>query len=222
MFEYGWSLAETCIALIPIVLAITLHEAAHGYAALKLGDNTAYLMGRVTLNPIKHVDVIGTLIIPGLLFLSKAPFLIGYAKPVPVNFGQLRHPRRDMALVALAGPATNVALMLVGFMGLKIQNTFGMEAMLLDQFFLKMIIVNAFIGIFNMLPILPLDGGRVLTALLPRSLAYKFSRLEPYGMFLVLGLLLILPWVFHMDPVGWILRESVRWLTATTAMIFGL
>ena len=180
------------IYALPVLFAITVHEAAHGYVARALGDNTAYMLGRVTLNPIKHIDPVGTILMPLMLyFATSGAFLFGYAKPVPVNFGQLRRPKRDMVWVALAGPASNFVqaiLWAVAFMSL-------VGADVNERFFLEMckagVLVNLVMWAFNLFPLPPLDGGRVLTGLLPPRLAYPFSRIEPWGFFIVLGLVLI-------------------------------
>jgi Zn-dependent protease len=180
---------------LPVLFAITVHEAAHGYVARHFGDPTAYMLGRVTLNPIKHIDPMGTVLMPLILLFSTAaipggPFLLGYAKPVPVNFGQLRHPKRDMIWVAAAGPMSNFiqalawGLLLVALLGAGVQETF----------FIAMakagIQVNLVIAVFNLFPLPPLDGGRVLVGLLPRKPAYQLARIEPYGFFIVLALLI--------------------------------
>jgi len=180
------------IYALPVLFAITIHEAAHGYVARALGDNTAYMLGRVTLNPIKHIDPVGTILMPLMLyFATSGAFLFGYAKPVPVNFAQLRRPKRDMVWVALAGPASNfiqAILWAVAFMAL-------VGADVNERFFLEMckagVLVNLVMWAFNLFPLPPLDGGRVLTGLLPPRLAYPFSRIEPWGFFIVLGLVLI-------------------------------
>ena len=172
----------------PLLLAITLHEAAHGYAAKRLGDNTAYLMGRVSLNPLRHIDPIGTVLIPLLLKLSGSPFLFGYAKPVPVNFSALNNPKRDMIWVALAGPASNFIQAflwgLIYYIGLSM---FGNNEYL-SAMSQAGILWNVMLAVFNLFPMPPLDGGRILTGLLPNRQAYKFSSIEPYGFFIVLGL----------------------------------
>jgi Zn-dependent protease len=176
---------------LPVLFAITVHEAAHGYAARHFGDNTAYMMGRVTLNPFKHIDPIGTIAMPLLLyFATSGAFLFGYAKPVPVNFAALRNPKRDMIWVALAGPASNFAqailwaLALVLLVGLKIQ----------EPFFIKMaqagILVNLVMWAFNLFPLPPLDGGRILVGLLPLKQAQWVARVEPWGFFIVMGLVI--------------------------------
>ena len=179
------------IYALPVIFAITVHEAAHGYVARYLGDNTAYVLGRVTLNPIKHIDPIGTILMPLMLyFATSGAFLFGYAKPVPVNFGHLRNPKRDMIWVALAGPASNFiqailwALLLVGLVAAGID----------EPFFIKMaqggVLVNLVMWAFNLFPLPPLDGGRILVGLLPWKQAQMVSRIEPWGFFIVMGLVI--------------------------------
>jgi Zn-dependent protease len=178
------------IYALPVLLAITVHEAAHGYAAKHFGDNTAYVMGRVTLNPLKHIDPIGTILMPLLLIFAGSPFLFGYAKPVPVQFGRLNNPKRDMIWVALAGPASNLIMAFVWgvlFYVLK-------AADVSEPFFIKMmqggILVNAVMFAFNLFPLPPLDGGRILVGLLPYKQAEFVSRVEPWGFFIVMGLVI--------------------------------
>ena len=176
---------------LPVLFAITVHEAAHGYAARHFGDDTAYLQGRMTLNPFKHIDPVGTIAMPLLLyFATSGAFLFGYAKPVPVNFAALRNPKRDMVWVALAGPASNFAqailwaLTLVVLAGLDVQ----------EPFFIKMaqagILVNLVMWAFNLFPLPPLDGGRILAGLLPWKQAQWLERIEPWGFFIVMGLVI--------------------------------
>ena len=176
---------------LPVLFAITIHEAAHGYAARHFGDNTAYLQGRMTLNPLKHIDPIGTILMPLMLyFATSGAFLFGYAKPVPVNFGALRNPKRDMVWVALAGPASNFAQAIFWALMLVVLAATGIE----EPFFLKMaqagILVNLVMWAFNLFPLPPLDGGRILVGLLPWKQAQMVSRIEPWGFFIVMGLVL--------------------------------
>ena len=180
--------------LLPVLVAITFHEAAHGWMAERFGDPTARSLGRVTFNPIKHVDPFGTLILPGLLLLLKAPVLFGYAKPVPVNFARLNHPKRDMIWVALAGPGINIILAYASALGLRaVYPPAGEVTDWLSQNLANSIQINIMLAVFNLLPIPPLDGGRVLTGLLPHPYAWRFAQLERYGLLILLGLLFIVP-----------------------------
>jgi len=179
------------VIVLPLLLAITFHEAAHAWVAYKLGDNTAKLLGRVSFNPIVHIDVFGTIILPLMLLLGGG-FLFGYAKPVPVNFKNLNHPRRDMVLVAIAGPAANIILVICAALLLHVVNFLpNMAAVWLVENIKYAIFINALLAVFNMLPIPPLDGGRVAVGLLPDILARPLSRIEPYGMFIIIGLFLL-------------------------------
>ncbi len=179
---------------LPVLFAIVLHEVAHGWVADKLGDNTARFMGRLTLNPIKHIDPIGTVLIPVLLLVVGSPFLFGYAKPVPINFRKLRNPKRDMIWVALAGPVTNLLLALISTLVLAVTVNMPGSMEWVSQPLALMcqasIIINVVLCIFNLLPLPPLDGGRVAVGLLPGPMAYQLSRLEPFG-FLIIILLLV-------------------------------
>ena len=180
---------KIAIWVVPVLLGITVHEVAHGWVARKLGDNTAFMLGRLTLNPLKHVDPMGTILIPGMLLLLQAGFIFGYAKPVPINWKNLRQPKRDMALVAAAGPVANL-LMAVGWaLLLRLGTSLGDSGMALVYMGVAGITINAILMMLNLLPLPPLDGGRVLTGLLPGPWAYKFSRIEPYGFFILIGLL---------------------------------
>ena len=179
------------IYALPVLFAITVHEAAHGYAARHFGDNTAYMLGRITLNPIKHIDPVGTILMPIMLyFATSGAFLFGYAKPVPVNFGHLRNPKRDMVWVALAGPASNFIQAIVWAVVMITLVGTGVE----ERFFLEMaragVLVNLVMWAFNLFPVPPLDGGRILVGLLPWRQAQMVSRLEPYGFFIVMGLVI--------------------------------
>ena len=186
---------------LPVLFAITLHEAAHAYAAKYFGDSTAYLLGRMTLNPIKHVDPIGTLLLPIGLYLVGSPFLFGYAKPVPVEFGRLRNPKKQMVFVALAGPAANL-VMAFGWMILIVLLS---AAHLSQGFFMQMaqagVLINLVLLAFNLFPVLPLDGGRILTGLLPMRYAVPFSKLERYGFFIILALLFLKLLQYWMVPI---------------------
>ncbi|MFI5444348.1 site-2 protease family protein [Polaromonas sp. UC242_47] len=179
------------IYALPVLFAITVHEAAHGYVARHFGDNTAWMLGRVTLNPIKHIDPLGTILMPLLLyFATSGAFLFGYAKPVPVQFGNLRNPKRDMIWVALAGPAANlIQALLWGILFYLLQG-----ASISEPFFIKMcqagILVNVVMMVFNLFPLPPLDGGRIVVGLLPYKAALTFSRIEPWGFFVVMALVI--------------------------------
>ncbi len=180
------------IYALPVLFAITVHEAAHGYVARWFGDNTAYQMGRVTLNPFKHIDPIGTILMPLMLYFATAGnFLFGYAKPVPVDFARLRHPRRDMVWVALAGPASNFIQAILWAAAFVLMTAFGVS----ERFFLGMaragVLANLVMWAFNLFPLPPLDGGRVLAGLLPPRQAHALSRIEPWGFFIVMGLVLL-------------------------------
>ncbi|MGC1176352.1 site-2 protease family protein [Polaromonas sp.] len=179
------------IYALPVLFAITVHEAAHGYVARYFGDNTAWMLGRVTLNPAKHIDPVGTILMPLLLyFATSGAFLFGYAKPVPVQFGKLRNPKRDMVWVALAGPGANLVQALLWGITFYLLQGAGIT----EPFFLKMcqagILVNIVMLVFNLFPLPPLDGGRVLVGLLPWKQAELVSRIEPWGFFIVMALVI--------------------------------
>ena len=208
----NFSLYDVSVWVIPLLFAITFHEAAHAYVAWRLGDNTAWQLGRVSFNPIKHIDPFGTVILPGILLLSHSPFLFGYAKPVPVNFRNLNHPRLDMVWVALAGPATNVLLALAAAATFHAMPWVPADyAKWVADNLKNTLVINAVLAVFNMMPIPPLDGGRVAVGLLPRPLGYALSRLEPYGMLILIGALILLPLLgaqlgLNLDVISAILR----------------
>jgi Zn-dependent protease len=179
---------------IPLIIAITLHEAAHAYVARLLGDDTASRLGRVSFNPLKHIDPFGTILLPGLLLLTRSPFLFGYAKPVPVNFRALRHPRRDMIWVAAAGPAMNLVLATFAALGLHLVAFLPVGAeQWVAQNLENALAINVLLAIFNLIPLPPLDGGRIAVGVLPDALAQPLARLERYGMVILIGVLFVLP-----------------------------
>ena len=192
--QLGAMLYAASTWVLPVLLAVTLHEAAHGFVAHQLGDDTAYRLGRVSFNPLKHVDPFGTILMPAILLLLRSPFLFGYAKPVPVNFRALNHPRRDMVLVAAAGPATNIALATLAALLFHIASYLPPGAgAWVAQNLKNALIINVVLAVFNMLPLPPLDGGRVAVGVLPNFLADTLASLEPYGMMILITLLFFLP-----------------------------
>ncbi|WP_454629399.1 site-2 protease family protein [Bradyrhizobium cenepequi] len=221
------SLYTVSVWVLPLLIAITFHEAAHGFVAHRLGDNTAWQLGRVSFNPLKHIDPFGTVILPAVLLLSHAPFLFGYAKPVPVNFRNLKHPRLDMVWVALAGPVTNIILALVAALAFHALPFAPPDsARWIADNLKNAFLINIVLAIFNMLPIPPLDGGRVAVGLLPRPLAEPLARLEPYGMLILIGLLILLPLLgsqlgLNLDIISAILRTLTGYVIRALLLITG-
>ncbi len=220
--DFANLIQTVAVYALPVLFAITVHEAAHGYVARYFGDNTAYMMGRVTLNPVKHIDPLGTILMPLMLyFATSGAFLFGYAKPVPVNFGHLRRPKRDMVWVALAGPASNFiqailwAILFTVLVGMGVQ----------ERFFLDMakagVLVNLVMWAFNLFPLPPLDGGRILVGLLPWRQAQAVARIEPWGFFIVLGLVLLgvvgTYWLRPLMDVGYVVLNFL--LTPLAALL---
>lgn len=207
---------------IPVLLAITLHEAAHAYVAKYFGDTTAYMMGRMTLNPFKHIDPLGTIVIPIVMYVAThGSFLFGYAKPVPINFGKLKNPKRDMAWVALAGPASNFIMAFLWTLvsiGLVVAN-------IDEQFFSQMaragVLSNLVMFAFNLFPIPPLDGGRIAISVLPNRYAYYLARVEPYGFFIVMALVLLnVVYSWWMMPLMVGAQQMIKWLLWPLTLLF--
>jgi len=218
------TIEEIALVAVPVIIAITLHEAAHGYVARHFGDDTAERAGRISLNPLRHVDLFGTILLPGFLLLSHAGFLFGYAKPVPVNFAALRHPKRDMIWVAAAGPGMNILLGLISAILLFAAIRFGgaQNRFLLTALWTS-IDINFVLAVFNLLPVPPLDGGRVAVGLLPNPLSMALARFGRFGMLLLIGIFILLPLaginLFHyvvQIPVDFLERPLLRMLGVQT------
>jgi Zn-dependent protease len=224
MDKIDW--VQIAIFAVPVLIAITLHEAAHGFVALHYGDDTAKRAGRVTLNPLKHIDLFGTIILPLLLYIT-AGFVFGYAKPVPVNFSALKHPKRDMIWVAAAGPGMNVFLACVSGLLIWIFALTGGGAQWVGQMLLVSILMNFALALFNMLPIPPLDGSKVLAGLLPDALAIPYLRLGRFGFIILIGLIILLPLLGRqmgqtLDLFGTVVWRPAAYLTQTFLSALGL
>lgn len=209
-------LQNLAVWALPVLFAVTLHEAAHGWVAAKLGDKTAWMLGRVTLNPIKHVDPIGTLLVPGLLLIMSSGFIMGWAKPVPITASNLRRPKRDMAWVALAGPLSNLFMALfwaaIAKLGFVIGDAMSWAATPLVYMGYAGIAVNAMFLVFNLLPLPPLDGGRILVSLLPDHIGWHISRIEPYGILILMALVITgLAGALLLPAVSAIQRTLMMW-----------
>jgi Zn-dependent protease len=221
------TLYDLSVWVLPLIIAITFHEAAHGFVAHALGDNTAFDRGRVSFNPLKHIDPFGTLVLPAMLLLAHSPFLFGYAKPVPVNFRKLRNPRIDMVWVALAGPATNIALALVAAAAFHMLGYLPpTTAQWVADNLKNALLINVVLAVFNMIPIPPLDGGRVAVGLLPRVLGAPLARLEPFGMLILIGILILLPLAgsqfgLNLDIISTILRTMTGYVIQLLLVITG-
>ncbi len=229
MFEnFPQSAYTASVWVLPVLLAITLHEAAHGWVAWKLGDDTAKVLGRVTFNPLKHVDPLGTVILPGLLLLSGAPFLFGWAKPVPVDIYRLRDMKRGMVIVAAAGPVANLTIAYVAALLFHlVQFLPSPMNFWVAENLVNAITINIVLAVFNMVPIPPLDGGRVAVGLLPPALGEPLERLERFGPLIIIGILFILPMIgnqFGMDlsVFPWLIGAPVKFLTSIIALLAGI
>ncbi len=214
--------------IIPVLLAVTLHEAAHGWAAWKLGDDTAKVLGRVSFNPLRHVDPFGTVLLPSFLLLMSSPFLFGWAKPVPVNFLRLREPRRSMVLVAAAGPAMNFALAYLAALSLHLVDFLPTGiAPWIGENLINLITLNVVLAVFNMLPLPPLDGGRVAVGLLPPVLAAPLARLERFGFAIIVAIMFLAPYLSRQfgqdfDPFALIVIGPVNYLIRIIAIAAGI
>ena len=215
--------------VLPVLFAITLHEAAHGWVAWRLGDDTARILGRISINPLRHIDPVGTVLIPAvLLFGSGGRMMFGFAKPVPVDFSRLRKPRRDMVLVAAAGPGSNILLAVISAMLIHVSVLFDTD---IERWILHNLVnsvwINLLLAVFNMLPLPPLDGGRIAVGLLPPNLARQLVRIERAGMIIILTALFLLPWIsgkigFNLNIFQWLIGEPTAYLMGLVFSLTGV
>lgn len=228
-FDLYQLLVAASVWVVPIVLAVTLHEAAHGWVASKLGDNTAKLQGRVTFNPFKHIDLFGTILLPAaMLLMSGGQYMFGFAKPVPVNFNNLRRPRRDMILVAAAGPGTNILIAVAAALLLHLGDSVPdpYKAWITMNLF-NALWINVVLAVFNLIPLPPLDGGRIAVGLLPPPFSYWLARVERFGFLVLIFVLFALPWIggkigVDLNVLWWLVGVPAQFLTDIIATVTGL
>ena len=228
-FDWNAIALTASIWVVPVLFAITLHEAAHGWVAWRLGDDTARVLGRISINPLRHIDPVGTVLIPAvLLFGSGGRMMFGFAKPVPVDFSRLRKPRRDMVLVAAAGPGSNILLAVISALLIHVSALFDTD---IERWILHNLVnsvwINLLLAVFNMLPLPPLDGGRIAVGLLPPKLARQLVRIERAGMIIILTALFLLPWMigkigFDLNIFQWLIGEPTAYLMGLVFSLTGV